>query len=99
MRFLGRKRRKNANAKGQSLHPLDSARAALEPFDVAQGRAVALLRLARRGLKRALKMCSENRNVPQRLKPHYKQDTFGTAKAVPLSKNGVVQHPLKPRFT
>jgi hypothetical protein len=47
-----------------------------------------LLAVKRRpGLKRLLKKClAKQKSVPQRLKPHYERDNYGTAEAVPLSK-------------
>src|SRR6266702_4653278 len=44
----------------------------------------------------AEKVATEEKSVPQRLKPHYKRGTYGTAEAVPLSETRLLQHPLKP---
>jgi hypothetical protein len=38
-------------------------------------------------------------SIPLRLKSHCKHDACGTAEAVPLSKNGFLQQPLKSRST
>jgi hypothetical protein len=44
----------------------------------------------------AEKVHRKTKNVPQRLKPHYKQSTCGTAEAVPLSKTDFFSTLLKP---
>jgi hypothetical protein len=50
------------------------------------------------GLKRVMKKVgAAKEDVPQRLKPQGKQDSYGTAEAVPLSKTRLFQHPLGAR--
>jgi hypothetical protein len=44
--------------------------------------------------KGAEKVPRERKSVPQRLKPRRKQNSFGTAEAVPLSKTDF-QHPVE----
>jgi hypothetical protein len=38
------------------------------------------------GFREVLKKVPREKNVPQRLKPHYEQNICGTAEAVPLSE-------------